>query len=298
MAELKVTKEMTVKKPAGILEITTQRINEITRRGELNLPPNYSANNALKSAWLILQETKDKKDQPVLVSCTKESIMNSLLSMVVQGLNPDKKQCYFIAYGNKLICQRSYFGTEALIKRFAGAKDIYSQVIYSGDEFEYEIVGGQKTILKHKQKLENISYDKITGAYCVITFEENTFTQIMTLDQIKQCWKMSKMYPINDKGDIKPDGTHRKFTDEMCLKTVVNRACKQFINSSDDTSLNIQNLNKIVEEDELEREANQGEIIDVEITEQPPAQLPPAPPPPPETMPEEKPAATTAGPGF
>ncbi len=78
----------------------------------------------MKSAWLILQAAVDKDKKPVLEVCSKNSIANALLDMVVQGLNPAKKQCYFIAYGNGLACQRSYFGTMAVTKQVAGAKEI------------------------------------------------------------------------------------------------------------------------------------------------------------------------------
>jgi len=95
------------------VDIVAAKVREFQERGELDLPPNYSPENAMKSAWLILQNTFDKNKKPVLHACTKDSIANSLLDMIVQGLNPAKKQCYFIAYGNQLVCQRSYFGTMA-----------------------------------------------------------------------------------------------------------------------------------------------------------------------------------------
>ena len=79
-----------------VVDSVLAKINTFEESGELKLPANYSAPNALKSAWLILQDAVDKNNQPVLVSCTRESIANSLLSMVVQGLSPVKNQCYFI----------------------------------------------------------------------------------------------------------------------------------------------------------------------------------------------------------
>ncbi|NLV81872.1 MAG: recombinase RecT, partial [Synergistaceae bacterium] len=75
------------------------RLHELEATGQLIFPPNYAVGNALKSAYLILQETKDKDGRPVLETCTKTSIANSLLDMVIQGLNPVKKQCYFIPFG-------------------------------------------------------------------------------------------------------------------------------------------------------------------------------------------------------
>lgn len=86
----------------NITDNVLNRINKMQTEGSLQIPDNYSPENALKSAYLKLLETKDKDNKPVLQTCTQESIANSLLEMVVQGLNPMKNQGYFIPYGNKL----------------------------------------------------------------------------------------------------------------------------------------------------------------------------------------------------
>ena len=258
-----------------VVDVVTAKVREFQEHGELHMPANYSPENAMKSAWLILQNSVDKDKKPVLEVCTMNSIANSLLDMVVQGLNPAKKQCYFIAYGNQLVCQRSYFGTMVVTKQVAGAKDIYAQVVYKGDEFLYEINRGRKKIIKHIQSLESVDKDNIIAAYCVIEFDDDRsdFTDIMTMDQIKKAWAMSKMYPIDDKtGEVKGSSTHGKYTDQMAIKTVVNRTCKSYINSSDDSSLVIRRFNRTDEEaterevaQEIEENANK-DFIDIEAT--------------------------------
>lgn len=254
------------------VDIVAERIRTFQNKGEIHFPANYSPENALKSAWLILQSTTDKNGKPALEVCTKDSIANALLDMVIQGLNPSKKQCYFVVYGNKLICQRSYFGSMYLAKEMAGAKNIYAQVVYKGDEFEYEIVKGRKKVIKHIQKIENISNDNIIAAYCVIEFDDGRpdYTEIMTIEQIKQAWKQSVLHPVDEKGNIKVGTTHEKFTEEMAKKTVINRACKALINSSNDGNLFLRAFNRSDEEiaeheleEEIEENANK-ELIDVE----------------------------------
>ncbi|WP_144460067.1 recombinase RecT, partial [Bacillus pumilus] len=88
-------------------------------------------------------------------SCSRESIANSLLDMVVQGLSPAKTQCYFIPYGKQLQLNRSYFGTQAVLKRLTNVKDIWANVIFEGDVFDYEIDGGREKLIKHETKFEN-----------------------------------------------------------------------------------------------------------------------------------------------
>lgn len=205
---------------------------QLTQKEQYGLffPPNYSVSNALNSAYLILQETNDKNGQPVLKSCTKQSIASALVDMAVQGLNPMKKQCYFIAMGGKLKLMRSYQGTMAIAKR-CGVKKINAEVIYEGDTFKYHIENGVKYIDEHVQDFMNVDPAKIKGAYAVITFEDgSTYTEIMNINQIKKAW--SKGY-----GYKEGQGVHSEFADQMAKKTVINRACKNIINSSDDAYL-------------------------------------------------------------
>jgi recombination protein RecT len=254
------------------IDIVTAKVKEFQNKGELFFPANYIPENALKSAWLLIQETLDKDKKPALSVCTKESIANSLLSMVIQGLNPDKKQCYFIVYGDKLTLQRSYFGSMAVAKEVnENIDDIYGMVVYEGDELEYEIRRGKRYVTKHTQKLENIKKDKIVAAYASIVYLDGKEEYIiMTMDEIKQAWKQSKMYPIDDKGNIKAGSTHEKFTADMCIKTVINKACKPIINSSSDrnivakyASMTDSESHEAEVDEEIQHHAN-SEVIDVD----------------------------------
>ena len=103
----------------NIADAVLNRIATFEKSGALNLPKDYSVGNALKFAWLMLTETVDKEKRPVLSVASKESVANALLQMCIQGLNPMKKQCYFIAYGSKLEMQRSYRGSVAVAKRYS-----------------------------------------------------------------------------------------------------------------------------------------------------------------------------------
>ena len=115
------------------LTITDEVLNKVKKfenDGQLVLPQNYSASNALKSAYLILQETTKRNDtRSVLETCTKGSIATALLDMVLQGLNPSKKQCYFIPYGNKLTLSKSYLGTVAAARCIPGIEDVKAKII-------------------------------------------------------------------------------------------------------------------------------------------------------------------------
>ena len=268
MSEKKADTQIAVR--GEVVEDVGKQIETLQKKGNLALPPNYSAQNALMSAWLVLQETVDKNKVPVLQSCTRASIVNSLLDMVIQGLNPSKKQCYFIAYGKRLSCMRSYFGSTAIVKNLAGAKDVCGEIIYVGDEFKYEIKNGNKKVISHTQRFASIDPKKIAGAYCTILFEDGReFTEVMDIEQIKKAWKKSRMDPERE------GSTHKEFPEEMARRTVIQRACKRYINSSSDDVLLLAALNRTdeisTEEEvsaEIKEKANK-EVIDLEEVESP-----------------------------
>jgi len=268
-------KKTATAKPWDVMTSVTATLRKFADKGELVLPEDYSIENALKSAWLVLQETENKDKIPVLQSCSQASIANALLDMAVQGLNPAKKQCYFIAYGKKLLCQRSYFGTMAVAERVAKAKDIWAEIVYDGDEFSYEITHNRKNVTKHTQKLENIG-PNIIAAYCVIEFGNGKpdYTEIMTIEQIHKSWEKSRM-----KGTV---STHTEFPDEMAKRTVISRACKKFINASSDSNLFLEHFNRTDEEraqDDVDKEiagnANKNILeieTELEVTEEQPVE--------------------------
>lgn len=223
-----------VKEEKRITDSVLNRVNTMMQHGQLVLPEGYSAPNALNSAWLTLQETKDRDRHPVLEACTRNSIANALLTMVIEGLNPLKNQVYFIAYGSQLVAQRSYFGDMMVAKRVnPDVADITSAVIYEGDKVRTRKEHGRTVIVEHEQDFSNIDNGKITGAYCTVTFRDGTEdTTIMTMPQIHKCWEKSQTW-----GKTKKSTPHDDTPDQMAQRTVTRRACKRIINASDDRTL-------------------------------------------------------------
>lgn len=244
----------------NISDKVLNRIKILEEKGELKIPANYSPENALKSAYLILSETQDRDHKPVLQSCSEVSIANALLDMTIQGLSPVKKQCYFIPYGGKLQLSRSYLGTVAATKRLKDVKDVKAFVIYEGDAFEetYDYNTATIKITKYEPKFENIDITKIKGAFAVVIGEDGPIhTEVMNINQIKKAWGQGAA-----KGN---SGAHNNFTDEMAKKTVINRACKMYINTSDDSDVLVDAFNKS-DDTEIEQKDNTLEMQE-EISE-------------------------------
>ena len=243
-----------------ITDAVSKNIERLQSEG-LSLPQNYSHSNALKSAFFKLQETVDRSGKPALEVCTKESIANALLDMVIQGLSPAKTQCYFIVYGNKLQLNRSYFGTQAVLKRLASVKDIWANVIYQDDEFNYEVDHGREKLVSHKTAFENRDKE-ILGVYAIILTNDNEeILTVMTKKEIEVSWGQSKT----------GQAVHKKFPAEMAKRTVINRAAKAFINTSDDSDLLVEAINNTTENEydnrkeinpefEIEQNANTEEL--------------------------------------
>ncbi|MDD4009789.1 MAG: recombinase RecT [Fermentimonas sp.] len=248
-----------------ITDSVVSRINELQEVGALALPKTYAVGNELKMAWFALQEVKDRNDKPALEVCTKDSIANALLKMAIQGLSVWKKQGDFIVYGNKLSFEREYHGTIALALRTGTVTGVpEAEVIYEGDIFKYRIVNGKKEIIEHSQELENIDIEKIKGAYAVVPLKDGDFhTEVMTIQQIRQAWMQGAM-----KGK---SGAHRNFTDQMAKKTVISRALKLYISSSDDEYL-LGNEADPVQPEEKKETLEEVEFTEVEVVQDEPEQ--------------------------
>ena len=218
-------------KMENISESVMARITALQDANALTLPKDYAVENALKSAWLILQNTEDRAHNKALEVCTKDSIANALFDMVLQGMSVSKNQGYFIVYGKQLTFQRSYFGTIALARR-CGAIDKVptAQVSYKDDDFVYTIEDGNIKVIKHEQKLANIDNTKIVGAYAIVTLKDGSKqTTIMTWEQIQKAWGQGATKGASP--------AHKNFAEEMAKKSVISRACKMLINSTDDAWL-------------------------------------------------------------
>lgn len=227
MAKVETTEAENEKRELVAKDFTEGMVMKVREKEKFGLtfPKDYNYTNEFMSAMLILQDTVDSNKKPVLQSCTRASIENALVEMVTSGLSMQKKQCYPVAYGGKLQCQKSVYGNTCIARRY-GLKDITAEVIYEGDTFEYEIVNGKKHIVTHKQDFENIDNDKVKGAYAIATMDDGSIlTEVMNIKQIKQAWKQGFGYKENG------SGTHQKFTDQMAMKTVKNRLLKQINNT-------------------------------------------------------------------
>lgn len=232
--------QLTVVKPDKYITKIGQDIKKELSESAVVLPKNYSYDNAIKAAYLMLLETKDRNKRPVLEVCSKESVYSSLLKMAVLGLNPLKKQCSFIAYGSVLTLSLEWPGAVAISKRVdPRIVNINAQPVYKGDKLKTKMVNGVRNIDHEEEDFFSSKKEEIIGAYAIAIDQNGNqlYSDIMRMEEIKMSWRQSKTQPVMESGKIKPDSTHGKFTEEMVRKTVINRLCKRIVRTSDDANL-------------------------------------------------------------
>ena len=210
--------------------ITTQVLERVAAKqkaGELVLPKGYEAGNALNSAWLYLQTIETKTHQKAIDVCTKNSIANALLQMVIKGEHCGT-HCYFIPCGNSLEFWERYTGKLMRAKRDTNIQSVHAQVIYDGDNFVYTVdENGDYQLVKHETSIDNMDINKIKGAYAVVVNKDGSrHLEIMTMDMIRKAWGQGAA-----RGN---SGAHTNFTDQMCKKTIISRACKVALDSTAD----------------------------------------------------------------
>lgn len=239
-----MTNELTQKQ---VTSNVATRIEAMKGEGLL-IAPNYSVSNALSSAYYAL---KNSSNGNLLQQCTQDSIYNALLEMVTQGLSPAKKQCYFIKYGSDVQLRMSYFGTIKVTKDLQEVKDVTANVVYEGDTLEIAVENGRKKLVKHETDWRNAD-NPIIAAYCIITRTDGEeFFEVMTKKQIDTSWSKAKTKNVQI-----------DFPDQMAMRTVINRAAKMFINTSNDSDLFAGAINNtIADEYDNERQMKEAEPV-------------------------------------
>ena len=234
-----------------------QKIEQMQEQGQISLPSNYSAANALQAAYFTLTAVDFKTKVALIDKVTPESVAFALQDMAIQGLSVAKKQGYFIAYGDKLQFQRSYHGTQAVIKRLTGIKEIWANVIWKGEEFEVEYnERGVLTFKSHKADWKAATGQKedIEGAYCIIEHEDGRqYLTVMTMAEILTSWSQSSNQSVQN-----------KYPQEMAKRTVINRAAKAFLNTSDDSDLLVDAINRTTENEFEPQVKDMGDVQEVQ----------------------------------
>ncbi|MGQ7340913.1 recombinase RecT, partial [Streptococcus suis] len=131
---------------------------------------------------------------------------------------------------------RSYFGTMKVVKQLSNVKDIWAEVVFEGDVLKIRNDNGRKVLESHETDWTNQD-NAIIGAYCIIEkVDGERILTVMTKKEIDRSWQQSKNKSVQN-----------AFPQEMAKRTVINRAAKQFFNTSDDSDILIEAVNRTTE---------------------------------------------------
>lgn len=208
----------------GIADDASAWLTTELAKGSFKVPEGYDIKGECASAALKLMGTKDKNHNPVLSSCSRESVLMFFKDMVAQNLSFVNNQCYAIPYGDVLSCTPSYFGERAIFSENFPHLLMTANVIYEGDTYDYctDAKHGFNFIENHKSSLQNRN-KQIVAAYCTV-LDRETDKQVngcvMTWEEIQTSWSQS-----NNKS------VQAKFPLDMAKRTVYKKMCKEYNNT-------------------------------------------------------------------
>ena len=173
-------------------EEITNLINEtVSQYYGLDLMQNTNESNKKKQeiAMFIskLITTKNKTGAPAILTSTIDSIRECALTFVNGDFDFFRNQAYLISYGDTLQFMVSKDGLVSTAKGIVNGLELYSDIVYKNDVFEYEKIGGRTLVTKHEQKLANITgkIEDIECAYaCAWVNGEQKEAEIMTMTDI------------------------------------------------------------------------------------------------------------------
>ena len=175
------------------------------------LPKHMSADRMARVALTTINKT------PKLAQCTQESFFSALMTCSQLGLEPDGRLAHLIPYGNQCQLIIDYKGLVDLAYRSKEVLSIHADVIYEGDEFEYDLGQVKRHTPYAWRKDKPEEKGKLLGAYCIVKMQGAEKHEVMAVDEIEAIKKRSK------------SGTSGPWVtdfNEMAKKTVFKRASK------------------------------------------------------------------------
>lgn len=172
---------------------------------------------------------------PNILQCTEKSLMNALLCCAQTGLSLDPRgnMAHIIPYYSKkengkvanLIV--GYQGYIDLMYRCANVVDVNPQIVYQGDEFDYDL--GTNANIKHRPHWldqrndgKGAPIEVADAAYCILTFKNGMKKfEVMHKYDIEAIRNTVKYYDPNDASHM-----WNKHWRSMWKKTVIRRMVK------------------------------------------------------------------------
>lgn len=112
------------------------------------LPKHLTAERMCQMTTTLITQNQE------IAKCSVPSIVGAVMQASILGFEPVSAlgQCYFVPYGGHVQFQIGYKGYLRLAQNSKEVKNIYAEVVRSGDRFEYEL--GLEPKLKHVPNID------------------------------------------------------------------------------------------------------------------------------------------------
>jgi recombination protein RecT len=216
-AELK--KKELAKSAHGLLESLKSSIKQV-------LPKHLTPERMAMIAFTAMRQN------PALMECSRESIIGSIMTASILGLEPSGPLGHgaLIPYKGECQFQPMYQGLLDLARRSGFIRDVQLRAVYKGDTYKYAF-GLDPTIEHIPLEGEGASNpDRVcTHVYCIIRFvnggiqwDQMSFEQAMAHGK-----KFSKTWNTRDyPNKFKPNTPWAEHPVAMCLKTILKQTLK------------------------------------------------------------------------
>lgn len=207
------------------------------------LPKHLTPERAVRVAFTALQR------QPKLFECTDQSIALAVLQASELGLELNLLgEAYMVPYGNTAQFIPGYQGLIKLARRSPEVANIVAEVVYKGDEFDYEL--GLTPSLKHRPKVGASHRDEdVLCFYSIGYFTDpriHPVIKVMDREEVELVRKRSR---------AATNGPWVTDWQPMGLKTVAKRTCKWMPRSAE--------LERALEADERAEAGLPPDIVDM-----------------------------------
>jgi hypothetical protein len=160
---------------------------------------NEKKDNQPKNPWMQHRSDQQLADIFKAVSLSEMTFDGVHITLLATGVSYD-----YVAYRNKMLMA------------YPESK-IDMDIVYDGDQFSPKKESG-KVLYTHvmENSFSSKKEDKVIGAYCVIKNKRGEFITTLSSDELKKHREVAKT-----------DYIWKKWFIEMCLKTVIKKACKK-----------------------------------------------------------------------
>ncbi len=215
-------------KKALVPDLKNKKVEDIVQ-----LVQNVYDNNGL-STELELQFIQLKiNESPQLLRAVKanpESLYNSILQAAESGLslNPQWQEGYFVPYNMKVDGKEvptvtfspMYRGKKKLLISKGIVKNILTELVYEGEEWDEKINNGVREIHHIPNSFKRADHTKIIGGYAIIILNNDEKQYVVKgRDYFERCLAASKR-----KMNGKTSPAWRDWYDQMCKKCLINAA--------------------------------------------------------------------------